>query len=83
MLHKSQDKNGVETEVANLLDWAEKRRLIDGNVHYAMMKEFSRRIEHKTRQRRNSRKPNMFSLQRAMQSTGAISGYEGSYEYPD
>jgi Diacylglycerol kinase accessory domain len=82
MLHKSEDKNGVETEVANLLDWAEKRELIDGNVHYAMMKEFSRRIEHKTRQRRHNESNNLFSLKRAIGSTGAIaSSYDGSYNY--
>jgi Diacylglycerol kinase accessory domain len=82
MLHKSEDKNGVETEVANLLDWAEKRELIDGNVHYAMMKEFSRRIEHKTRQRRHHENNNLFSLKRAIGSTGAItSSYDGNYEY--
>ena len=92
MLHRSEDRNGVETEVGSLLDWAEQRQLINGDVHYAMMKEFSRRIEHKTRQRRNRRdKDNiMYSLKRAIGSTGAVSSsydssygpsYGGSYEY--
>lgn len=92
MLHRSEDRNGVETEVGSLLDWAEQRQLINGDVHYAMMKEFSRRIEHKTRQRRNRRdKDNiMYSLKRAIGSTGALSSsydssygpsYGGSYEY--
>lgn len=92
MLHRSEDKNGIETEVGSLLDWAEKRQLIDGDVHYAMMKEFSRRIEHKTRQRRNRRDQDniMYSLKRAIGSTGAISSsysyansYGGGYGYHD
>lgn len=68
MLHRSADEsNGVETEMAKLLDWAEERHLIDTKVHAALMKEFSRRIESKTRQRRVRSKDNlMFSLQRAM-----------------
>ena len=53
MLHRSaNDSNGIETEMANLLDWAKTRQLIDGKVHETMMKEFSKRIESKTRQRR-------------------------------
>jgi diacylglycerol kinase (ATP) len=68
MLHRSADEsNGVETEMAKLLDWAEDRHLIDTKVHGALMKEFSRRIESKTRQRRVRSKDNlMFTLQRAM-----------------
>jgi diacylglycerol kinase (ATP) len=52
MLHRSMDDGGVETEMSKLLDWAEERRLIDTHVHTILMKEFSRRIESKTRQRR-------------------------------
>jgi diacylglycerol kinase (ATP) len=70
MLHRSADEsNGVETEVSKLLDWAEDRKLIDGKVHDSLMKEFSRRIESKTRQRRVRNKDNlMFSLKRAINS---------------
>ena len=52
MLHRSSDDGGVETEMSKLLDWAEERRLIDGSVHTILMKEFSRRIESKTREKR-------------------------------
>lgn len=80
MLHKSADQNGVETEMANLLDWAEARRLIDQKTHNILTTEFSRRIEYKTRQRRIREEDNtMFSLKRAMASTGAMSSY-GNYE---
>lgn len=74
MLHRSaDDSHGVETEVANLLDWAEGRKLIDDRVHAALMKEFSRRIESKTRQRREqSHRGSAFSLKRAMASTGNL-----------
>jgi len=71
MLHRSAvDSNGVETEMANLLDWAEDKKLIDETVHAALMKEFSRRIESKTRQRReqNQRPVVGFSLKRAIAS---------------
>ena len=83
MLHKSDDPNAVETEMSKLLDWAEERKLIDSNVHYTLMKEFSRRIESKTRQRRHKNQDNlMFSLKRAIGSSGAISSFGGNYEYP-
>jgi hypothetical protein len=72
MLHRSaDDSNGVETEMANLLDWAEERKLIDGRVHSVLMKEFSRRIESKTRQRREQSR-SAFSLKRAIGSTGSL-----------
>ena len=72
MLHRSaDDSNGVETEMANLLDWAEERKLIDGRVHSVLMKEFSRRIESKTRQRREQSR-SAFSLKRAIGSTGNL-----------
>lgn len=72
MLHRSADEsNGVETEMAKLLDWAEDRRLIDNKVHALLMKEFSRRIESKTRERRVRSQDNiMFSLKRAIGSSG-------------
>lgn len=83
MLHKSEDDNGVETEMAKLLDWAEERKLITADTHYTLMKEFSRRIEYKTRQRRQQSRDNlMFSLKRAIGSSGAISSHGGNYEYP-
>jgi hypothetical protein len=74
MLHRSaDDSNGVETEMAKLLDWAEERKLINNKVHAALMKEFSRRIESKTRQRRVRSQDNlMFSLKRAMGSSGSL-----------
>jgi diacylglycerol kinase (ATP) len=68
MLHcPGNESNGVETEMAKLLDWAEDRKLIDKNVHGALMKEFSRRIESKTRQRRTKEHP-LLTLKRAMKS---------------
>ena len=82
MLHRSEDKNGVETEMAKLLDWAEERNLIDQNVHKTLTKEYSRRIEYKTRQRRKKANDQniMFSLKRAIGSTGAISSYDEHYD---
>ena len=72
MLHRSADEsNGVETEVAKVLDWAEDSRLIDNRVHAAIMKEFSRRIESKTRQRRHKENL-MFSLKRAIKSGSGL-----------
>lgn len=52
MLHRSADDGGVETEMSKLLEWAEARKMIDSHVHSLLMKEFSRRIESKSRQRR-------------------------------
>jgi diacylglycerol kinase (ATP) len=70
MLHcPGNESNGVETEMAKLLDWAEDRKLIDKEVHGALMKEFSRRIESKTRQRRTKEHP-LLTLKRAMKSGG-------------
>jgi ATP-dependent exoDNAse (exonuclease V) beta subunit len=69
-LHRSHDESGgVETEMAKLLDWAEERQIIDRNVHATLMKEFSRRIESKTRQRRVRSQENlMLTLSRALQN---------------
>jgi diacylglycerol kinase (ATP) len=77
MLHRSADEsNGVETEMANLLDWAKTKHLIDDTVHEALMKEFSRRIESKTRQRRVQSNDNlMTSLKRAFNNAGHSANY--------
>jgi Diacylglycerol kinase accessory domain len=70
MLHRSaHESGGMETEMAKLLDWAEDREIIDRNVHDILMKEFSRRIESKTRKRRVKSQENlMVSLKRAVLS---------------
>jgi hypothetical protein len=63
------ESGGVETEMAKLLDWAVGTTIIDRNVHGILMKEFSRRIENKTRQRRvKSQDSLMLSIKRAMLS---------------
>ena len=74
MLHRSAgDSNGVETEMSKLLDWAEERSYIDNETHAVLMKEFSRRIENKTRERRLRSKDGLIlSLKRAMESTGNL-----------
>jgi diacylglycerol kinase (ATP) len=84
MLHRSADDGGVETEMSKLLDWAEERKLVDGQVHSVLMKEFSRRIESKTRQRRVRDQDNhiMYSLKRAIGSTGAMSSMQGAQQWP-
>lgn len=68
MLHRAPDDgSGVETEMSKLLGWAEERQIIDKHVHDALMKEFSRRIECKTRQKRVESQDNlMISLKRAI-----------------
>lgn len=70
MLHRSAgESNGAESEMAKLLDWGEDRGLITTKVHAALMKEFSRRIESKTRQRRDKSNENlMVSLKRAIKA---------------
>jgi Diacylglycerol kinase accessory domain len=80
MLHRSAvDSNGVETEMANLLDWAEDKQLITEQIHAALMQEFSRRIESKTRQRREQNNRQVgFSLTRAIASSGNMGGGGGS-----
>jgi diacylglycerol kinase (ATP) len=82
MLHRSPDESGgVETEMSKLLDWAEERRLIDSQVHSILMKEFSRRIECKTRQRRvrsqESSTNVLHNLKRAIGSTASMSNMTG------
>jgi len=82
MLHRSADDGGVELEMSKLLDWAEERQLIDGQVHSMLMKEFSRRIESKTRQRRMQSQDNiMHTLKRAIGSTGAMSTMPGAPQW--
>lgn len=69
MLHRADDGGGgVETEMASLIDWAEEKNLIDGKVHDALMKEFSRRIESKVRMKRLVSQEKLFSLKRVMSS---------------
>jgi macrodomain Ter protein organizer (MatP/YcbG family) len=73
MLHRSAEDGGIETEVCSLLDWAEERKMIDRQIHAALMKEFSRRIEGRTRQRRHRAGETgvMSTLKKAI-SSGAI-----------
>lgn len=80
MLHRSaDDSNGVETEMSKILDWAEERNYIDNETHAILMKEFSRRIENKTRERRERSKDGLIlSLKRAMESTGNLGN--GGYQ---
>jgi hypothetical protein len=81
MLHRSADESGgVETEMAKLLDWAEDRSIIDRNVHSVLMKEFSRRIESKTRQRRVRSQDNlMLTLKRAIASGGGQTSAQSAF----
>lgn len=85
MLHRSHDESGgVETEVAKLLDWAEERKIIDRNVHSTLMKEFSRRIESKTRQRRVQSQENlMLTLSRALQQNSFPSSGGNGGTFPN
>ena len=71
MLHRAAaDGGGIETEVGDLLEWAEERQIIDKNVHATLMKEFSRRIESKNRARRVLSNDNLFStMKRAIGAT--------------
>lgn len=86
MLHRSLDDGGAETEMSKLLEWAEERELIDGKVHRILMKEFSRRIENKTRKRRQGGNFNVHSQQqgvlhnltRAIGSSSALPTHAGN-----
>lgn len=61
MLHRAiEEGGGIETEVANLLEWAEEKNIIHRDTHATLMKEFSRRVEKKTRARRNKSTQNVF-----------------------
>ena len=76
MLHRSSDDGGAETVMSQLLDWAEERKLVDGQVHSILMKEFSRRIETHARQKRHRAQDgkliSMQKLKRAMGSTASV-----------
>lgn len=62
MLHRAlEEGGGIETEVANLLEWAEEKKIIMKDTHTTLMKEFSRRIEKKTRARRNKTQQTVFA----------------------
>ena len=62
MLHRAAEGGGgVEIEVADLLEWAEENNIIKRDAHATLMKEFSRRIESKTRERRDRNDNNVFS----------------------
>jgi len=79
MLHRSADDGGVETEMSKLLDWAEERRYIDSEVHAVLMKEFSRRIESKTRKRRIHERDNMLhTLKKAISQSAMASSIPAS-----
>lgn len=78
MLHRSVDDWGVEMEMSKLLDWAEERNMIDGQVHSILMKEFSRRIESKTRQRRVRAQDNIMSTLKKAISSGAMASTSAS-----
>ena len=62
MLHRATEEGGgVETEVSNLLDWAEERHIIDKNAHATLMREFSRQVESKKRQRSVTSQDSIFN----------------------
>jgi len=62
MLHRAlEEGGGIETEVANLLEWAEDKKIIKKDAHTTLMKEFSRRVEKKTRARRNKTQQTVFA----------------------
>lgn len=84
MLHRSVDDGGVETEMSQLLDWAEERHLIDSQVHSILLREFSKRIESKTRQRRNRPAKDyiMSTLKRAI-ATKSNSSFHSSHDSGD
>jgi len=54
MLHRAEKANGgdIATEMTNLLDWAENRGIIKQDQHRALMREFSRRVEIKAREKK-------------------------------
>jgi len=62
MLHKTGGDTGTESILAEVLEWAEDQSIIDREIHNALMKEYSRRIESKTRDRRNKSKENLLGL---------------------
>jgi len=80
MLHRATEEGGgVETEVAKLLDWAKEKEIINHAAHGTLTKEFSRRIESKTRARRVRSQRTVFStMTRAIASQNNLSNYEQS-----
>ena len=56
MLHRANKNNGgdIATEMTNLLDWAEINGIIKKAQHNALMKEFSRRVETKAREKKRT-----------------------------
>jgi diacylglycerol kinase (ATP) len=82
MLHRSADDGGVETEMSKLLDWAEERRIIDSEVHSILMKEYSRRIESKTRRRRVKEQDNiMHTLKKAISQSAIGNNLQSSHNW--
>jgi hypothetical protein len=75
MLHRAMEEGGgIECEVSRLLDWAAEKKIIERNVHHILMKEFSRRIESKNRERRIKSQGTVFStMKRAIASSNGIS----------
>lgn len=84
MLHRSPDESGgVETEMAKLLDWAEERDVIDRATHNALMKEWSRRIENKTRLRRANNQDNlMLTLKRTIGPLARTTSFQNTSSFP-
>lgn len=79
MLHRSMDDGGIESEMSKLLEWAELNQLIDRDVHAVLMKEFSRRIENITRQRRVREQDNiMITLKKAISQNALASNMNAS-----
>lgn len=82
MLHRSADDGGVETEMSKLLDWAEERQIIDSEIHSILMKEYSRRIESKTRRRRVREQDNiMHTLKKAISQSAIGTNLQASHNW--
>merc|ERR1711957_181284 len=77
LLHRATEEGGgVEAEVAKLLNWAEEKKIIDHVAHQTLNREFSRRIESKTRARRVKSQRTVFStMTRAMSSHKNLGNY--------
>ncbi|GKY99765.1 hypothetical protein MPSEU_000930500 [Mayamaea pseudoterrestris] len=83
MLHRSMDDGGIEAEMSKLLDFAEERQLITREAHAVLMKEFSRRIESLTRQRRVREQDNiMLTLKKAISQNALASNMNSSNPWP-
>ena len=77
MLHRANEEGGgVEAEIAKLLNWAKEEEIIGPEAHGTLMREFSRRIESKTRARRVKTQRTVFStMTRAITSHNNLSNY--------